>query len=375
MTTPRSSAPSSKKRRSFLRSLLTLIFTTAFIATGGFGAFPDNSLTDAFQDVLALSIPPEILNPLNGSLKNISSPLIVADAESAPETKSTFDPVGSIISWLQMESQISSPVVVPLDHSPMLDATMTALGATQTQQSIIQSQTPILTSTKTAIPSLTPTSVPSDTPTVVPTWTFQFVFSIPKVSTPTNEPEDMDEPPPSEVPTEAPTEAPSATPVPTRLVLYVGDVRQGDFGPRSSADGLCYTNLPPGFSNFAVFASFNAVDSIANMPSNFGLPTTLPIQSASGIDIANDWSDLMDGSIDVSLLSAGVLSLGDWWWSGSEDGFGNHIDGTTENCSGWLTNSGMVGGYSGYYGSTTATWIRDTNAGCGDPLPVLCIAY
>jgi hypothetical protein len=159
------------------------------------------------------------------------------------------------------------------------------------------------------------------------------------------------------------------------LVLYLGGISEGNIGPRSTGDAFCVANHPAGFSNYRVFIGYSASDSIANMASNYGMPTNLPIQSTTNVVIANDWSDLMDGNIDVALSAAGVLSPGDWWWSGSEDGFGNHINGTTASCMGWTSNSGSDPGIAGYHGDPNSPWLRDTIAGCGDPLPVLCIAY
>jgi hypothetical protein len=159
------------------------------------------------------------------------------------------------------------------------------------------------------------------------------------------------------------------------LVLYLGGISEGNIGPRNIGDAFCAANHPAGFSNYRVFIGYSAADSIANMASNYGMPTNLPIQSTTNVVIGNDWSDLVDGNIDVALSAAGVLSPGDWWWSGSEDGFGNHINGTTASCMGWTSNSGSDPGIAGYHGDPNSPWLRDTIAGCGDPLPVLCIAY
>jgi hypothetical protein len=358
MTVPRSSKPT-RKRRYIFHMFFAATLTTVMVATGGFGILSGNSLTDAFQNVIGENFPLELLNPFNAFMENLSAPQIPLAPDSNPNKVSPPDPVGAILSLFADDSTAT-------DEPFFIEATITSLAQTQTQVAVIQSRTAtatqVQTHTQTAIPSITFTLPPTATLSPIPTWTFQPIY-LPPTAT------DRPEPKPTFTFTNTPT------PVPNHLVLYLGGVSEGNIGPRNTGDAFCAANLPAGFSNYRVFIGYSSSDSISNMASNYGIPTSLPIQSVTNVVIANDWADLMDGTIDVALSAAGVLSPGDWWWSGSEDGFGTHIDGTTANCTGWTSNNGADPGIAGYHGDPNSSWLRDTIAGCGDPLAVLCIAY
>ena len=88
-----------------------------------------------------------------------------------------------------------------------------------------------------------------------------------------------------------------------------------------------------------------------DMPGNYGVPTTMAIYSPTGVKIADNWADLLDGTIDASLAN-GVLGTGadfSRWWSGSlEDGS------IMQTCNGWTDQSG---GTDGNRANTDATWI------------------
>ena len=114
------------------------------------------------------------------------------------------------------------------------------------------------------------------------------------------------------------------------------------------------------------------------MPGNYSIPTNLPIKSTNGTTIANDWADMMDGTIITSLSSAGVTTSD--WWSGVEaDGI---TIGTSALCGYWLDNQPTNNW--GNYGSATITtisgnisWLRG-NPGedsCALSKPLLCVAY
>ncbi len=104
------------------------------------------------------------------------------------------------------------------------------------------------------------------------------------------------------------------------LILYEESAahHNGKLGGRTGADGLCQAsaNRPAGYTSYRAFISVDADDEIRDMPGNYRVPTNVPIQSLNGTVIANDWADLLDGSITVTLETAGVLT--DWlWWSAS----------------------------------------------------------
>jgi hypothetical protein len=134
--------------------------------------------------------------------------------------------------------------------------------------------------------------------------------------------------------------------------------------------------LPAGFGSFHAFIAYSATDNIANMPSNYGIPTNLPIRSTTGTLIASNWADMLDGTIATTLTSAGVYSGPGGWWSGAEDEFGGSIDGVTQDCNEWTSIANFVGGNRGINSSTTSTWMDfGLSAACNQVLQVLCVAY
>jgi hypothetical protein len=172
----------------------------------------------------------------------------------------------------------------------------------------------------------------------------------------------------------------AAAPVPVApqapLILYEESAgnRNGNLSGRSGADALCLAsaNRPAGYINFRAFISVDANDEIRDMPGNYGVPTNVPIQSLGGTVIANDWADLLDGNIAVSLLNAGVLTGSPDWWSGSND------DGSlnASNCVGWTSAAGPpVGGIAGRNIDTDPTWIIFGTASCDMSFSVLCLAF
>ncbi len=361
MKVPRSTKPN-QKRRYFIRMLLAALLTTTMIVTSGFGAFSDNPLTEAFQVVISESFPAELVNLFNAYMANLSAPQIPLAPDSGTDKVSLPDPVGTILRlFAKNTSNTDSNNKTPF---PM-ESTLAALASTQTEVVSIQNANLTMTQaqiqTLTAIPTITLTSLPTITQTTVPTWTPLPVYYYPPTATEKPEPE--------------PTFTFTPIPLPNHLVLYEGNgLPTGNLGPRSNADAFCSSSLPAGFSNSHAFIGFSVSDSIANMPINYGVPTNLPIQSDTNIVIANNWADLMDGNIDVSLSAAGVLFPGDIWWSGSESDGVQDTPIYTPDCQEWT--NGIT--FSGAYGNSDnldSTWIHDSNLLCFNVISVLCVAY
>lgn len=362
----RSTKPA-RGRRYFFSTVFTAVLTTTMVATGGFGAFPNNPLTETFQEVISENFPSEFLNPFNAYMDNLSAPQILPKADSSSDRESPPDPLGALLNLFE----INAPAVTTVEPS-FVEATIVAIGKTQTQVVAIQSRTAtvtqVQTETQTVVPS--PAFTVSPIPTLFETATFAPpVYYFPPTATEESEPEPVE-------PTTAPTVSLTTTvmPAPTHLVLYFGNTSMGDIGPRSSADALCVANLPFGFSNYHAFLGYSATDSIANFPTNYGVPINFPIQSNTNTIIANDWADLMDGTIAVALDVANVSPTYNWW-SGVENADGTHVDGTTFDCNDWTSNSNAVGGNEGFRSVVNATWMDGFVAACDQPIAVLCIAY
>lgn len=162
-----------------------------------------------------------------------------------------------------------------------------------------------------------------------------------------------------------------------KVVIYQANnaigIAGASIGGRAGADTLCQnaTNKPAGYSNYRALISVSATDEILDMPANYGVPTSYPIRSSSNTLIANNWADLLDGTISTGLGAAGVYVGGpSEWWSGSApDG---SLDGTY-HCASWTSPS--AGGRFGTYGYSNASWISAGVGGCSYAANLLCVAY
>lgn len=163
--------------------------------------------------------------------------------------------------------------------------------------------------------------------------------------------------------------------LPSRLVLFSAGGISGAVGGRSGADVLCgqaaegRTGVPVHATTRA-FLSVELMDTIANMPTNYGVPTQRKVTGPNRIVIADRWDDLMDGTVDTALEDAGVMSPGNWYSGSAADG---SLD--PDTCSGWTDGAGSAGRY-GYSASTSSTWISAGDSVCGMSLvDILCLAW
>lgn len=160
-------------------------------------------------------------------------------------------------------------------------------------------------------------------------------------------------------------------------MIFDGGGTSGSIGGRSGTDALCNQaaqSIPEitGSATTRALISVSATDEIRDLPSNYGVPIDRPITSLYGVAIADNWSDLLDGTIDQSLVAAGALASGIFWYSGSLD----NASAATTTCSGWTDGSTILGGRYGNSATTDGRWINTGNATCGLPLyHVLSLAW
>lgn len=162
-----------------------------------------------------------------------------------------------------------------------------------------------------------------------------------------------------------------------KVVIYQANnaigIAGASIGGRAGADNLCQnaTNKPAGYSSYRALISVSATDEIRDMPANYDVPTTYPIRSSSNTLIANNWADLLDGTISTYLGATGVYVGGPYeWWSGSTpDG---SLDGTN-HCASWTNPS--AGGRFGRVDYNNANWISAGVGGCSYSANLLCVAY
>ena len=140
--------------------------------------------------------------------------------------------------------------------------------------------------------------------------------------------------------------------------------------PRQAADSLCINDLPTLLNGQTVHALLViGSDTIDLMPTALGVPTNLPIKGLNGDVIANNWADLLDSSILVSLDTATNLGANEFYWTGAN---GNGTSAGAD-CSGWTTTSS--GGIAGGSSDITAGWISSIGGLCNGARKILCIAY
>ncbi len=127
-------------------------------------------------------------------------------------------------------------------------------------------------------------------------------------------------------------------------------------------------------------------DTIRDMPTMYDVPANFPITGPTGMKIADNWADLLDGQIDRSLEEAGLLPLSTYWWSGSfADGSfdADHGCTTGESVSYVFINGQWeriveyypIPGARGKSWSTASSWINNYNYPPDCVGRLLCIAY
>lgn len=164
---------------------------------------------------------------------------------------------------------------------------------------------------------------------------------------------------------------------PKKLYLFGTDVRHdGNIGGRAGADEACLTdaNMPADATVAHAFISVTEDDCIANMPVNYNFPANIPIVAPDGVTvIADNWDDLLDGGIKVSLVDAGLMTevKSSVWWSGSNQ------DGTlhSANCSEWTISDVSISCWVGGVAQTGSRWISDGNVASFENSHLLGIAY
>jgi hypothetical protein len=161
---------------------------------------------------------------------------------------------------------------------------------------------------------------------------------------------------------------------------YTGNILAAADGctPRSSADKLCQ-NARPGYtfpdnqcSNVRAFISLSSADSIANMPTNYGIPVGKGIFSVAGGEIDTSWTNMMAQPNTNDLQSVGVLPTSSAWWSFAQNTANGLFD-TGANCAGGTTTAGT--GRQGASSVNNTAWMSDTAPACTTSLYLLCICF
>ena len=151
--------------------------------------------------------------------------------------------------------------------------------------------------------------------------------------------------------------------------------------PRADIDAICenarmetYPYLPCG--TVRAFISVSATDDIEGMASNYGVPLNKRIVGPSGVEIASNWLDLLDGSINETLNHADIAP--NEWWSGSDE-HGKYLPLSScagcNTCSGWTSETTTMTGMTGDHNKTDSAWMSDQLRRCDKKYFLLCACW
>jgi hypothetical protein len=152
--------------------------------------------------------------------------------------------------------------------------------------------------------------------------------------------------------------------------------KAGALGGRAGANALC-TAAAPNFSfpktNVVALISVSAGDQIRDFPALYGVPSDRPIVGPTGLRIADNWADLLDGTTALSMAGAGVLDPGGAFWL-----TGSNFDGTVSvhTCTNWTSPNGFLDGEYGYDMYNDTRFIDTGASTCGlVSYNVVCLGY
>lgn len=158
---------------------------------------------------------------------------------------------------------------------------------------------------------------------------------------------------------------PSPTPTPTPLppgsyfrVFITSSTTKGNFGGLTQADNICQTRA----NTAGIGGTWKAWLSDSTTSASLRLHhATVPYKLVNGTIIANNWTDLTDGSIQNKI---NIDENGNAKSSTNYVLTGTNTDGssTRKNCSSWTTTTSIA--TEGRSNSSSASWTNDGNYNC-----------
>jgi hypothetical protein len=156
-----------------------------------------------------------------------------------------------------------------------------------------------------------------------------------------------------------------------KRVFVTNTSHRGDMGGLRGADSICQaqaTNAGLG-GTWRAWLSDSAFGSAGNRLTH----STVPYKTLDGTQIANDWSDLTDGSITAAInVNSSGNKVTTNTWTGTE----STGESTAENqCQNWSYDGGGsdFGGAVGGTAQTDTNWTKYQSAACSTQLPIYCI--
>lgn len=149
------------------------------------------------------------------------------------------------------------------------------------------------------------------------------------------------------------------------IIMYREGIYHANFGDRTTADNICSqsSEKPEGYSTYKAFIAYT------NDSPLMWLPHDRPIKSKTDNLIANDYNDLFDGTINMTLSNAGIY-VSSYFTGMNSDGTSN-----SNNCNDFSTTNGAISVMIGTGNSTQSDWIEKELNGCGSSMRLTCVAY
>lgn len=178
-----------------------------------------------------------------------------------------------------------------------------------------------------------------------------------------------------------------STNTPAKMYLFytpgatAGDLRSFTAAPtaREGADGMCaiarssYSFADNRCNKVRGVVSLSSADTIANLPTNYGVPADRPLFGPNGTTIAENWQQLTTGTLASSLLDAGVAasSMHKFW--SFADLTGEYS--STATCDGGTSSLGSFAGQTGDPTLISSSWKTAANQNCNTSAYVLCLCF
>ena len=162
---------------------------------------------------------------------------------------------------------------------------------------------------------------------------------------------------------------------PTPITLFVSQSPTGGtMGGRDGADFACMTSAGSLTCPSGVHAliSIDDTDQLKDIPTNLSLPTDAAIVTITGVVVAANWADLLDGTIDHNLEDAGLFapdSQSNFWTGSGSDGS------VSNTCQNWTSSDPSDTAEVGASGATDVTWLDDGGLVCNATSDILCLCY
>jgi hypothetical protein len=152
-----------------------------------------------------------------------------------------------------------------------------------------------------------------------------------------------------------------------RRIFVTDTIQNANFGGTTGADELCASQAAAA----ALQGEFKAwLSTISSPVSDRLTQSSVPYVLVDGTLIANDWNDLVDGSIlaPINLDANQQVRSGDVWTGTLPNG----LPYTNDDCQGFTNGSAGIG-LCGTTASMNANWTANDTPGCSTELRLYCI--